>query len=196
MNKLFSFSKIASIATILLLIFRLFIWNLDNTLSLPILSTIEIANDIILIILFSYIYKLSTENSILKKPSLIGISSMSISIVLILYSFIISKYKLYYLYEDYYILHKIFSFASSIGLFITFFFYSKFEKNKFKKIIYLIYPSIVILIEILFLFQKYLTYENITENITLINLIFRSFYIIEKISLAIFYYTFSKIYNK
>ena len=121
---------------------------------------------------------------------------MSISIVLILYSFIISKYKLYNLYEDYYILHKIFSFASSIGLFITFFFYSKFEKNKLKKIIYLIYPSIVILIEILFLFQKYLTYENITENITLINLIFRSFYIIEKISLAIFYYTFSKIHNK
>lgn len=193
MNKLFSFSKIASIATILLLIFKLFTWNLNNTISLPILSTIEIANDIILIILFSYIYKLSTENSILKKPSLIGISSMSISIVLILYSFIISKYKLYNLYEDYYILHKIFSFASSIGLFITFFFYSKFEKNKFKKIIYLIYPSIVILIEILLLFQKYyLTYENIT----LINLIFKSFNIIEKISLAIFYYTFSKIYSK
>ena len=193
MNKLFSFSKIASIATILLLIFKLFTWNLNNTISLPILSTIEIANDIILIILFSYIYKLSTENSILKKPSLIGISSMSISIVLILYSFIISKYKLYNLYEDYYILHKIFSFASSIGLFITFFFYSKFEKNKFKKIIYLIYPSIVILIEILLLFQKYyLTYENIT----LINLIFKSFNIIAKISLAIFYYTFSKIYSK
>ena len=193
MNKLFSFSKIASIATILLLIFKLFTWNLNNTISLPILSTIEIANDIILITLFSYIYKLSTENSILKKPSLIGISSMSISIVLILYSFIISKYKLYNLYEDYYILHKIFSFAGSIGLFITFFFYSKFEKNKFKKIIYLIYPSIVILIEILLLFQKYyLTYENIT----LINLIFKSFNIIEKISLAIFYYTFSKIYSK
>jgi hypothetical protein len=118
---------------------------------------------------------------------------MSISIVLVLYSFIISKYELYNLYEDYYILHKIFSFASSIGLFITFFFYSKFEKNKFKKIIYLIYPSIVILIEILLLFQKYyLTYENIT----LINLIFKSFNIIEKISLAIFYYTFSKIYSK
>jgi hypothetical protein len=107
-----------------------------------------------------------------------------------------------YSYEVFDILSGFFRFASSIGLFITFFFYSKFEKNKFKKIIYLIYPSIMILRLIFSLFlidliiESYYEYEA-WENIPLIvNSFFKSFYIIEKISLAIFYYTFSKIYNK
>ena len=190
MNKLFSFSKIASIATILLLILKLFIWNL-TILS----TTIEIANNIILIILFSYIYKLSKENSILKKPSLIGISSMSIFILIIILNFFL------YSYEVFEILSEFFSFAIPIGLFITFFFYSKFEKNKLKKIIYLIYPSIVILGSIFSLFAGefyHLIEENYDSIIasSFLDSFFKSFYIIENISLAIFYYTFSKIYNK
>ena len=133
---------------------------------------------------------------------------MSISIVLILYSYIIiPKYKLYNLYEDYYILTNIFGFASLIGLFITFFFYSKFEKNKLKKIIYLIYPSIMILrlifplflidlIDLIFSDYEYLPWEDRPNIPLIVNSFLKSFYIIEKISLAIFYYTFSKIYNK
>jgi hypothetical protein len=38
-------------------------------------------------------------------------------------------------------------------------------------------------------------YDSIIAT-SFVNSFFKSFYIIEKISLAIFYYTFSKIYNK
>ena len=64
-------------------------------------------------------------------------------------------------------------------------------------ILRLIFPLFLIdLIDLIFSDYEYLPWEDRPNIPLIVNSFLKSFYIIEKISLAIFYYTFSKIYNK
>ena len=103
MNKLFSFSKIASIATIVLLVFYVifsflrnyypgydeyYLFRENSGLVLP-MYILKIIINVLLTIFFFLIYKHSVPGSSLRKPALLGNIMLIISVISFIFSIII-----------------------------------------------------------------------------------------------------------
>lgn len=198
MEKLFRFSKIASIVVLLIAIFRIISSGIVLMFE-PIFEyyrTIEIVNDILFIlfntlilIFFLLIYKNSTNGSILRIPTLIGMISSSVAMI--------SRLFLTFTYYGGFL--DILNMIGVIGLCISFIWIAKYMKNPVKIFSWLcaIIPVIAFLFSQFFftvllpyasdLFEKYLiTYHY---SVIIIN-------VFKYLLFSVFYYTFSKTLTK
>lgn len=210
MNKLFSFSKVASITTITLLVFYVIFSFLGDDFSgyngyhlfrensrfvLP-MYILKIIINVLLTIFFFLIYKHSVPGSSLRKPALLGNIMLIISIISFIFSIIIFTSGVYketgwenFSYTLYYY-QKINPFIQSIypiGLLISFISLIKYFNNKLLKVLALIYPISLILILLTHWSNVYFYYGSLIM-----------FAILEGLgifALAGFYFVFSKMSN-
>jgi hypothetical protein len=198
MEKLFRFSKIASIVVLLIAIFRIISSGIVLMFE-PIFEyyrTIEIVNDILFIlfntlilIFFLLIYKNSTNGSVLRIPTLIGMISSAVAMIC----------RLFLTFTYYGGFLDILNMICVIGLCISFIWIAKYMKNPVKIFSWLcaIIPVIAFLFSQFFftvllpyasdLFEKYLiTYHY---SVIIIN-------VFKYLLFSVFYYTFSKTLTK
>ena len=210
MNKLFSFSKIASIATIVLLVFYVifsflrnyypgydeyYLFRENSGLVLP-MYILKIIINVLLTIFFFLIYKHSVPGSSLRKPALLGNIMLIISVISFIFSIIIFtsgsyketgwenfSYTLYY----YRRLNPYLQGIYPIGLLVSFIFLIKYFNNKLLKVLALIYPISLILIFVTDWSNFFFYYEN--------PIMFDILGGLGIFALACFYYVFSKMSN-
>jgi hypothetical protein len=187
MEKLFRFSKIASLIVLLMAVVRVvsYFFNL-GTIHVILLIAVEILFHILLLTYFLLIYRNSVAGSVLRCPSLIGVISATVGIV----SFLGVDFYVYGFQTIYCI--------SIISLCVSFMWIAKYMKPLPKVFGWLcaIIPIIITLFYRYFaldLFEHYYYDMDMYKYNQIVTLIT---YLLKYVVFVAFYYTFSKISTK